>query len=340
LGNNIARSSTLNAGANNAMGRLFFYGTNSGYSQLETTNTSTTNYTVKIPAANGNMIIGGGEGTSSSNTTYNIPFYTSADKVQKYNSALSFNHTNGTTSAAGVARLILGNNKNNTTANNQKGYLRLYSENTGYVDITPGTSSTSNYTLYLPGASGQLVYHTNDTAIGSTTQPVYVTAAGKVATCTAYSGLLTDFSSSGNTMSITIGGTTDSASIVNSISNAWTAGTTSGPSISTTVNGITSTAATIPSASASASGVVTTGTQSFAGAKTFENTTNASSKSTGAVIVKGGVGIALKLHVGSTATFDDAVNIYGNTLRIGTSTESTTISYSTSNDALTITFPS
>ena len=46
---------------------------------------------------------------------------------------------------------------------------------------------------------------------------------------------------------------------------SWTAGTTAGP----TVNSSTGTDAVIPSASGSASGVVTTGTQTFAGNKTF-----------------------------------------------------------------------
>lgn len=50
-----------------------------------------------------------------------------------------------------------------------------------------------------------------------------------------------------------------------------TSGTTSGPTITSSAG----TNATIPAASASASGVVTTGTQTFAGNKTFNNTVNA-----------------------------------------------------------------
>jgi len=42
------------------------------------------------------------------------------------------------------------------------------------------------YTLYLPGDSGQLVYHTNDTTIGSSTKGVYIASSG-AATAMTYS---------------------------------------------------------------------------------------------------------------------------------------------------------
>ena len=111
------------------------------------------------------------------------------------------------------------------------------------------------------------------TSAGSSTQPVYF-SGGKPVACTAYTGLLTAFSSSTNTLSITVGGTTKTATAVNSVSNAWEAGTSAGPKIKTTVNGKTGTAVAIPKATESASGVVTTGTQTFAGAKTFNSYIN------------------------------------------------------------------
>lgn len=56
---------------------------------------------------------------------------------------------------------------------------------------------------------------------------------------------------------------------------AWTAGTTAGPTGSLTGTSPTVSFAAIPSASASASGIVTTGAQSFSGAKTFTSTVTA-----------------------------------------------------------------
>jgi len=76
-----------------------------------------------------------------------------------------------------------------------------------------------------------------------------------------------------------------------SVSNTWTAGTTAGPTIKTTVNGIAGTAVAIPSASNTASGIITTGEQTFAGIKTFANTTASTSTDTGAVLVGGGLGV-------------------------------------------------
>jgi hypothetical protein len=76
-------------------------------------------------------------------------------------------------------------------------------------------------------------------------------------------------------------------------------------SLTTTVNGKAGTAVAIPSASSSASGIVTTGSQSFGGAKTFASTTDVSvsgSTITAAVVVSGGLGVAKKLYVGSDAT--------------------------------------
>ena len=79
--------------------------------------------------------------------------------------------------------LNIGNRIASGTDGAFRGHLRLYGTSTGYTTILPGTNNDQSYTLYLPGASGQLVYHTNDTAIGGSITPVYVDSEGKITAC-------------------------------------------------------------------------------------------------------------------------------------------------------------
>ncbi|MHA8105676.1 hypothetical protein [Aquirufa sp. 5-AUSEE-100C1] len=80
---------------------------------------------------------------------------------------------------------------------------------------------------------------------------------------------------------------------------------------SSTANGasITSNVLNLAPADGTNGGVVTTSAQTFAGIKTFGNTTNASSTSTGGVIVSGGLGVAKTLYAGEDS--------YINGLKIG-----------------------
>ena len=98
--------------------------------------------------------------------------------------------TSGTAGTTGETYLILGNSTAvsstlNQGEHNSKGILRIYGSSTGYTNIQCGTHNTSAYQLYLPGASGQLVYHANDTAIGSTILPTYITSAGEAKAVTS-----------------------------------------------------------------------------------------------------------------------------------------------------------
>jgi hypothetical protein len=95
------------------------------------------------------------------------------------------NQTTGTTTAVGDAYVTIGNGTAEGKANNARGRIFMYSASSGYVQILPGTSSTYNMTLYLPGPSsnaaetGQFVFHANDTQVGSSTKPVYIASNGK-----------------------------------------------------------------------------------------------------------------------------------------------------------------
>lgn len=91
--------------------------------------------------------------------------------------------TDGTTSTQGESYIVVGNATASGSAGNSRGSIFLYSSSAGYTRLIPGTNNDQSYTLYLPGASGQLVYHTNDTAIGGPTAPVYVDSGGKITAC-------------------------------------------------------------------------------------------------------------------------------------------------------------
>lgn len=113
---------------------------------------------------------------------YGERYYT-YDATNKYQGG-SFYTANSADTTAQPTYLILGNSTATGTAGNRYGILRLYSAGAKYTDIIRPTETTdANYTLNLPGANGQLVYHTNDTVIGSSTQPVYIAKTGQATAC-------------------------------------------------------------------------------------------------------------------------------------------------------------
>lgn len=144
---------------------------------------------------------------------------------------------------------------------------------------------------------------------------------------------------------------------------SWSGGTTEGPTLTLTLQSKGWTTPAIPKASSTASGIVTTGSQTFAGAKTFSGATKvtssatSSSKTTGALIVTGGVGIGGSLYanaissttslsagtsltVGGAGTIGGDLTVNGGEIYLGTTSEHCTMSYDTTTDTLTISFPS
>lgn len=77
------------------------------------------------------------------------------------------------------------------TASNRIGTIRpnsivLYQSGyTGGTTLARDAASSTAYTLHLPSASGRLVYHTKDTAIGSANAPVYISSTGLATECGA-----------------------------------------------------------------------------------------------------------------------------------------------------------
>ena len=96
-------------------------------------------------------------GTVNNNTGFfYVPFHTGASSENKSlqnNSNFGYYQSAGTTSATGMAYIMLGNSTTSGTAGNSRGYIRLYSASNGYVDLA-SASTTGNYTVTLPAASG------------------------------------------------------------------------------------------------------------------------------------------------------------------------------------------
>ena len=111
----------------------------------------------------------------STASSYYLPFHTNSSSENKSllnNDGIRYATQEGTTSAAGIARLCLGNTKVSGTAGNKVGTIALYGTSSGYTHIVPGYNSTGNITLTLPSSTGTLALNTTMTAATSS-------AAGK-----------------------------------------------------------------------------------------------------------------------------------------------------------------
>ena len=94
-----------------------------------------------------------------------------------------FLHTVGTASAQGYAITQLGNSTATGSDNNAAGILRLYATNTYYTQIL--AQGNGSNTFYLPNYNGDMyaVHTSGNTAVGSSNQPVYIAANGRVTAC-------------------------------------------------------------------------------------------------------------------------------------------------------------
>ena len=80
----------------------------------------------------------------------------SESNVVRKSNDLRVSITNGTTSSGGTAELVIGNNKNTTTANNKQGKISLYSSDTSYHTLAV-TATTSAITHTFPATSGTVL---------------------------------------------------------------------------------------------------------------------------------------------------------------------------------------
>ena len=167
--------------------------------------------------------------------------------------------TNGvyTTDSGTVTNLMLAGSIANAKLSNSSITINGSAISLGGTVTTPDTNTT--YTFAATGTSTASLNLTPSS--GSVTS---VTIAGSGATTVAQSANAITISS------------TDTDTNWYPTAFAWTAGTTAGPTGSLTGTGMSAVSyAAIPAAGASASGIVTTGTQTFAGTKTFSSTITA-----------------------------------------------------------------
>jgi hypothetical protein len=146
--------------------------------------------------------------------------------------------------------------------------------------ITTGTWNASTIAT-TRGGTGQTTYTNGQLLIGST-------ASGSLSKATLTAGENITITNGGG--SITIASTTPNLS--------YTSSTASG-TVNISGGG---TSATIPAATASIAGLVTTGTQTIAGIKTFNNGTASSNTTTGTVVITGGLGVSGAINAGGDIT--------------------------------------
>ena len=368
IGNNKAASA-----ANNSRGYLYIYGS-TAYASILVSNASSSSKTVTIPNYTGNMVIGHTSAVNpTSATSYYMPFYYTDKQRLGSNNGIMYTTLEGTDAVPGYGTLVLGNNKSSGTAGNKYGAIQFYNTanelftlRANPTNVTEATTNITDYSVYLPvpdAATAELVYHPVNTAVGNSNRPVYISTAGKP---TVISSLAVSYGGTGNTtltsngilygdgtnaLKVTAAGTqgqifSANSSGVPSFTSptwTWTGGTTAGPTLSLNLHSKAWTTAAIPSASASASGIVTTDTQTFAGVKTFSNTTASTAYNKGAVVIGGGLGVAGNiysngnLNMTGTGTFGGDITVTGGDIYLGPSaTDRVQMTYA--NDTLTITF--
>lgn len=94
---------------------------------------------------------------------YYIPFHdgaSSANKSLRNNNGLRYYSQEGTASTVGVSIISVGNEIAGGTAGNKRGRLRIYSSANGWTDFYT-SSSTNNYQITFPAASGMVALTSN-----------------------------------------------------------------------------------------------------------------------------------------------------------------------------------
>jgi hypothetical protein len=141
--------------------------------------------------------------SSSTESTYNIPFYINNYKKVSMNDGICLTSLQGTTSKLGYSFLVLGNATSGDTAGNKFGGIKLYSTTANYNSII-AHPETGTATIRLPKITtgAEFIYHDMDESIGSTSQAVFIGSNGKPAPVTT---MAVSYGGTGNTTFTTNG---------------------------------------------------------------------------------------------------------------------------------------
>jgi hypothetical protein len=187
--------------------------------------------------------------------------------------------------ATNLGGVVAASYVKNTDSRTMSGNLTFSGTNitfTGALSVATVTSGTWSASTIATdrGGTGQTTYTDGQILIGSTSADSLVKT-----TLTA-----------ANNITVTNGN--GSITIASNPNLSYVSSASSG-TVRITGGG---TDATIPAATASIAGLVTTGTQTIAGVKTFNNGTASSNTITGTVVITGGLGVSGAINAGSDIT--------------------------------------
>lgn len=187
---NVTPTSTTELGAGNARGRIRLYGTGTKYTELVPTQSGTNgNYTQYLPQISGYSVttettpaLTMGSWTAANWYHYEnvyLPTVTATGEAYISDIAQLRMRLYSAAGSNGYAALVLGNTIAQGTAKNAYGFIRLYSQGTNCHNIYP-TSTTTDYSHYLPNSTGWIATGGNGTStgVGGADQIVYLSTAG------------------------------------------------------------------------------------------------------------------------------------------------------------------
>lgn len=108
---------------------------------------------------------------STEASLYALPLFGGAPSTGTHalynNNGFRYSTLEGTASAVGIARLVLGNSTASGTAGNKLGSIRLYSQTTNYIDLTPASASSAQ-TITIPATTATMAVNRKSMIVDET----------------------------------------------------------------------------------------------------------------------------------------------------------------------------